>query len=76
MIFALIKTAYIRIFNNIDKESKDKAIRSLNSKAVYNGRKQIGAIALSSYSAYLLDWIKFKDLYASYKKKYSFRDEI
>ena len=55
MIFALIKTAYIRIFNNIDKESKDKAICSLNSKAIYNRRKQIGAVALSSYSAYLLD---------------------
>ena len=76
MIFALIKTAYIRIFNNIDKESKDKAIYSLNGKAVYNGRKQIGAVALSSYSTYLLDWIKFEDLYALYKKKYSFRDEI
>jgi len=36
----------------------------------------MGAIALSSYSAYLLDWIKFKDSCASYKKKYSFKDEI
>jgi len=76
LIFALIKTAYIRIFYNIDKESKDRAIRSLNGKAIYNGRKQIGAVALSSYGAYPLDWIKFKDSCASYKKKYSFRDKI
>ena len=76
MIFALIKTAYIRIFNNIDKESKDKVIRSLNSKVIYNGRKQIDAMVLSSYSTYPLDWIKLKDLYISYEKKYSFRDTI
>ena len=55
MIFALIKTAYIRIFNNIDKESKDKAICSLNGKAIYNRRKQISAVALGSYGAYPLD---------------------
>jgi len=60
----------------MDKESKDKAICSLNSKAVYNRRKQINTIALSSYSAYLLDWIKFKDLYALYKKKYNFKNKI
>ena len=60
----------------MDKESKDKAIRSLNSKAIYNGRKQMGTIALSSYSAYPLDWIKFEDLCALCKKKYSFGDEI
>jgi len=76
LIFVFIKIAYIKIFYNIDEESKDRAIYSLNSKAVYNRRKQIGAVALSSYSAYLLDWIKFKDLCASCKKKYSFKDKI
>ena len=39
----------------MDGESKDKAICSLNGKAVYNGRKQIDAVALSSYSAYPLN---------------------
>ena len=76
MIFALTKTASIRIFYNIDKESKNKVICSLNSKAVYNGGKQIGIIILSSYSAYLMDWIKFKVLCNFYKKKYSSRDII
>jgi len=76
LIFMLIKTAYIKIFYNMDKESKDRAIYSLNGKAVYNRRKQISTVALSSYSAYPLNWIKFKDLCASCKKKYSFRDEI
>jgi len=72
----LTKIAYIKIFYNIDKENKDRAIRSFNSKAVYNGRKQISTVALSSYSAYPLNWIKFKDLCASCKKKYSFKDKI
>ena len=55
LIFALTKTARIKIFHNMDEESKDRAIRSLNGKAVYNGRKQISAVALGSYSAYPLD---------------------
>jgi len=36
----------------------------------------MGTVALSSYSTYLLNWIKFEDLYTFYKKKYSFRDKI
>ena len=76
MIFVLTKIIYIRIIYNIDKENKDKAIYSLSGKAVYNKEKQIGTVVLSSYNTYLLDWIKFKDSCAFYKKKYSFRDEI
>jgi hypothetical protein len=76
LIFALTKTARIRIFHNMDEGSRDRAIRSLNGKAVYNGGKQMGAVALGSYGAYPLDWIKFEDSCASCKKKYSFGDEI
>ena len=76
LIFALTKIARIRIFHNMDEESKDRVIRSLSGKAVYNGGKQMGAVALGIYGAYPPDWIKLGGSCASCGGRYSFGDAI